>query len=62
MLAAIASATPALSARDRLLDAAIELFATHGFQAIGLRDLARFVGLWRAGVLRVNCASSLRFI
>ena len=45
MLAAIASANPALNARDRLLDAAIELFATRGFQAIGLRDLAGHVGL-----------------
>lgn len=45
MLAVIASANPTLTARDRLLDAAIELFATHGFQAIGLRDLAGHVGL-----------------
>lgn len=45
MLAAIASANPTLTARDRLLDAAIELFATRGFQAIGLRDLAGHVGL-----------------
>ncbi|MFJ1337018.1 TetR/AcrR family transcriptional regulator [Pseudomonas caricapapayae] len=45
MLAAIASANPPLSARDRLLDAATELFATRGFQAIGLRDLAGYVGL-----------------
>lgn len=45
MLAAIASANTPLSARDRLLDAAIELFATRGFQAIGLRDLAGYVGL-----------------
>ncbi|PRA24899.1 TetR/AcrR family transcriptional regulator [Pseudomonas poae] len=33
------------SARDRLLDAALELFATRGFQAIGLRDLAGHLGL-----------------
>lgn len=45
MLAAIASAHTPPSARDRLLDAAIELFATRGFQAIGLRDLAGYVGL-----------------
>lgn len=45
MLAATASANASLSARDRLLDAAIELFATRGFQAIGLRDLAGYVGL-----------------
>ncbi|MCW2269573.1 MULTISPECIES: TetR/AcrR family transcriptional regulator [Pseudomonas] len=47
MLAAITT-TP--SARDRLIDAALELFATHGFQAIGLRDLAAHVGL-QAGSL-----------
>jgi AcrR family transcriptional regulator len=40
-----ASANPVHSARDRLLDAALELFATHGFQAIGLRDLASHMGL-----------------
>lgn len=45
MLAAIASAHTPPSARDRVLDAAIELFATRGFQAIGLRDLAGYVGL-----------------
>lgn len=38
------------SARDRVLDAATELFATHGFQSIGLRDLASYVGL-QAGSL-----------
>ncbi|MHC8318684.1 TetR/AcrR family transcriptional regulator [Pseudomonas sp. LB3P31] len=38
-------ANPVHSARDRLLDAALELFATRGFQAIGLRDLASHVGL-----------------
>ncbi|MDD2057260.1 TetR/AcrR family transcriptional regulator [Pseudomonas sp. GD03860] len=47
MLAAITS-TP--SPRDRLLDAALELFATHGYQAIGLRDLAGHVGV-QAGSL-----------
>lgn len=31
--------------RDRLLDVALELFATRGYQAIGLRDLAARVGL-----------------
>lgn len=33
------------SARDRLLDVALELFATRGYQAIGLRDLASELGL-----------------
>lgn len=41
----IATASPVQSARDRLLNAAVELFATHGFQAIGLRDLASYLGL-----------------
>lgn len=45
MLAAVASSCPTPSARERLLDAAIELFATHGYQAIGLRDLAGYLGL-----------------
>lgn len=45
MPAANASAHPVNSTRDRLLDAALELFATRGFQAIGLRDLASHVGL-----------------
>jgi AcrR family transcriptional regulator len=45
MLTTIASANPVHSARDRLLDAAVELFATRGFQAIGLRDLANHLGL-----------------
>lgn len=46
----LAATMPTPSARDRLLDAALELFATHGFQAIGLRDLAGHVGL-QAGSL-----------
>jgi len=33
------------SARDRILDTAAELFATRGFQAVGLRDLASYLGL-----------------
>ncbi|MGH8384360.1 MAG: TetR/AcrR family transcriptional regulator [Pseudomonas sp.] len=33
------------SARDRLLDVALKLFATRGYQAIGLRDLASQLGL-----------------
>lgn len=33
------------SARDRLLDVALELFATRGYQAIGLRDLTGQLGL-----------------
>lgn len=48
---AIDTCTPSpLSARDRLVHAAVELFATRGFQAIGLRDLASHVGL-QAGSL-----------
>lgn len=50
MLAAVVSFSKTPSARDRLLDAAIELFATHGYQAISLRDLASHLGL-RAGSL-----------
>lgn len=38
------------SARDRILEGACELFALYGFQAIGLRDLADYVGL-KAGSL-----------
>ncbi len=45
MLAAIAATKPTFSTRDCLIDAAIELFATRGFQAISLRDLAGHVGL-----------------
>ncbi|MEJ5057734.1 MULTISPECIES: TetR/AcrR family transcriptional regulator [unclassified Pseudomonas] len=45
MPATTASANPVHSARDRLLDAALELFATRGFQAIGLRDLASYLGM-----------------
>ncbi|MCX2888461.1 MULTISPECIES: TetR/AcrR family transcriptional regulator [Pseudomonas] len=44
------SSVPAPHARDRLLDAASALFANHGYQAIGLRDLASHLGL-RAGSL-----------
>lgn len=33
------------SARDRLLDVALQLFATRGYRAIGLRDLAGELGL-----------------
>ncbi|MGY2373991.1 TetR/AcrR family transcriptional regulator [Pseudomonas sp. SDO524_S393] len=33
------------SPRDRILDGACELFALRGFQAIGLRDLAEYVGI-----------------
>ncbi|VVP05461.1 HTH-type transcriptional repressor KstR2 [Pseudomonas fluorescens] len=50
MLTTIVSANPVHRARDRLLDAAVELFATRGFQAIGLRDLASHLGL-QAGSL-----------
>ncbi|PMZ74309.1 TetR/AcrR family transcriptional regulator [Pseudomonas sp. FW305-70] len=45
MQTTIASANPVHSARDRILDAAVELFATRGFQAVGLRDLASNLGL-----------------
>ncbi|MGH8331190.1 MAG: TetR/AcrR family transcriptional regulator [Pseudomonas fluorescens] len=46
MPAAIASTKPlSISPRDRLLDVALELFATRGYQAIGLRDLASELGL-----------------
>ncbi|WP_223521579.1 TetR/AcrR family transcriptional regulator [Pseudomonas sp. GL-B-19] len=45
MQTTIASANPIHSARDRILDAAMELFATRGFQAVGLRDLASYLGL-----------------
>lgn len=45
MLAANTPKHPAPSARDRLLDVALELFATRGYQAIGLRDLAGQLGL-----------------
>ena len=46
MPAAIAvTKLPPTSARDRLLDVALELFATRGYQAIGLRDLASELGL-----------------
>ncbi|KAB0506958.1 TetR/AcrR family transcriptional regulator [Pseudomonas moorei] len=41
----ITSTKPVHSARDRLLDAAGKLFAVHGFHAIGLRDLASYLGL-----------------
>ncbi len=45
MPAARRSTNNALHARDRLLDAAIVLFASHGYHAIGLRDLAAHLGL-----------------
>ena len=41
----LATALP--SPRERLLEAAAELFAKHGYQAIGLRDLASHLGLLR---------------
>ena len=50
MLAVNASAHSQPTARDRLNEAAIELFATRGFQAIGLRDLAGHMGM-QAGSL-----------
>jgi AcrR family transcriptional regulator len=50
------------SARDRLFDAAVELFATRGFQAVGLRDLASYLGL-HAGSLyhHIESKQSLLF-
>jgi len=45
MQTTIASTSPIHRARDRILDAALELFATRGFQAVGLRDLASYLGL-----------------
>lgn len=50
MLAVDTCATSQPCARDRLVDAAIALFATRGFQAISLRDLAGCAGL-QAGSL-----------
>ncbi|MHC6225576.1 TetR/AcrR family transcriptional regulator [Pseudomonas sp. X10] len=50
MLTVDAPSVSSLSARDRLIRAAVELFATRGFQAIGLRDLAGCAGL-QAGSL-----------
>lgn len=41
----VATKRPSYNARDRLLDVALELFATRGYQAIGLRDLASELGL-----------------
>ncbi|WP_437883302.1 TetR/AcrR family transcriptional regulator [Pseudomonas sp. LRF_L74] len=38
-------AAPAHQARDRVINAAIQLFASHGYHAIGLRDLAGHLGL-----------------
>jgi len=50
------------SARDRLFEVALELFATRGYQAIGLRDLAGELGL-RAGSLynHIESKQSLLF-
>ena len=45
MLAVDSSSISPFSVRQRLVDAAVELFASHGFQAISLRDLAGHVGL-----------------
>jgi len=45
MSAATLVSSPPASVRDRLLDAATLLFATRGYQAIGLRDLAGHLGL-----------------
>jgi AcrR family transcriptional regulator len=45
MPAVDSSSISPFSARQRLVDAAVELFATRGFQAISLRDLAGHVGL-----------------
>ncbi|GAB7531442.1 hypothetical protein PS3A_38540 [Pseudomonas sp. 3A(2025)] len=45
MPAASLSPSPSHQARDRVLDTALTLFATHGFHAIGLRDLAGHLGM-----------------
>ncbi|EJM18668.1 transcriptional regulator [Pseudomonas sp. GM21] len=45
MQTTLSSTNSIQSARDRILDAAVELFATRGFQAVGLRDLASYLGL-----------------
>jgi len=45
MPASSRSPVPAPQARDRLLEAASTLFASRGYQAIGLRDLASHLGL-----------------
>ncbi|OLS60334.1 TetR/AcrR family transcriptional regulator [Pseudomonas putida] len=50
MPAASRLSPPSPDARDRLLEAASSLFASHGYQAIGLRDLASHLGL-RTGSL-----------
>ena len=50
MLAIDSSFTSPLTARERLFEAAVELFATHGFHSISLRDLASHLGL-QAGSL-----------
>ncbi|QLJ12574.1 TetR/AcrR family transcriptional regulator [Pseudomonas putida] len=49
-------------ARDRVLEAACHLFATHGYQAIGLRDLAKHLGM-QAGSLyhHIESKQSLLF-
>lgn len=62
MLAAITPKYPTPNARDRLLDVALELFATRGYQAIGLRDLAGQLGL-QAGSLysHIESKQSLLF-
>ncbi|HDS1733474.1 TetR/AcrR family transcriptional regulator [Pseudomonas sp. BP8] len=50
------------SARDRILEGACELFSIHGYQAIGLRDLADHVGI-KAGSLyhHIESKQSLLF-
>jgi AcrR family transcriptional regulator len=50
MLAIDSSFTSPLTARERLFEAAVELFATHGFHSISLRDLASHLGI-QAGSL-----------
>ncbi len=43
--ASTAAATTALSTRERILAAALELFAQHGFGGASMRELARSVGI-----------------
>jgi len=51
-----------VSPRDRLLDAALELFGSRGYQATGLRELAGHVGLYAGSIYNhVESKQSLLF-
>ena len=41
----VSAAERAASRRERLLDAGLELFGTHGFAATGVKDVCRQAGL-----------------